>query len=366
MQGRILLRYPQVSLTSCITTWHLLHQFTRFASMLKLTYRSLSTSVISYPLVRTFSAMSWMDSWSRPNKSSAVPPPYYITQGESVLYCHACGRVITPRKSHTRTGNIVKYCSDRCRTRKVSALDRRVESIIRSLLEGEEGSGIEKTNTKRKQKKGDHRILVTCEEIEFAVFGHESDPYKTFGRKKNRYSRAIGDPDEEWKGDDMAATIETLNQNFHEEFVPLATDPGHAQRDTDIICCMPVHNGGAKVRPPQTEAEMNFAAMGGERSKAEKIVESEADLQKRIEGQKRVDERELVRKAARRAIVFGLLFEEEEKVENIHSKRRPGTKLNSSETEKTAPLRRKCEAVMNGQVVEPSFAKGNWAIRWRE
>ena len=27
---------------------------------------------------------------------------------------------------------------------------------------------------------------------------------------------------------------------------------------------------------------------------------------------------------------------------------------------------RKAEALMNGMVVEPSFAKGNWAIRWRE
>lgn len=28
--------------------------------------------------------------------------------------------------------------------------------------------------------------------------------------------------------------------------------------------------------------------------------------------------------------------------------------------------RRKCEAVMNGKAVEPSFAKGSWIIRWRE
>jgi hypothetical protein len=28
--------------------------------------------------------------------------------------------------------------------------------------------------------------------------------------------------------------------------------------------------------------------------------------------------------------------------------------------------RRKCEAVMSGQVVEPSFAKGDWSVRWRD
>jgi hypothetical protein len=28
--------------------------------------------------------------------------------------------------------------------------------------------------------------------------------------------------------------------------------------------------------------------------------------------------------------------------------------------------KRKCEAVMKGAVVEASFAKGEWGIRWRE
>ena len=28
--------------------------------------------------------------------------------------------------------------------------------------------------------------------------------------------------------------------------------------------------------------------------------------------------------------------------------------------------RRKCEAIMNETVVEPSYAKGEWGIRWRE
>jgi hypothetical protein len=41
---------------------------------------------------------------------------------------------------------------------------------------------------------------------------------------------------------------------------------------------------------------------------------------------------------------------------------RTDTDKNRSESE----ARRKCEALMNGSVVEPSFAKGNWAIRWRE
>jgi len=45
-----------------------------------------------------FSTMSWMDSWSRPKKHAATPPPLYLTAGEdTVLYCHSCGRVISRR-----------------------------------------------------------------------------------------------------------------------------------------------------------------------------------------------------------------------------------------------------------------------------
>ena len=39
--------------------------------------------------------MSWMDSWSRPQKSQATPAPYYLLPGgESTPYCKTCGRVI--------------------------------------------------------------------------------------------------------------------------------------------------------------------------------------------------------------------------------------------------------------------------------
>jgi hypothetical protein len=41
------------------------------------------------------SKMSWMDSWSRPGKHAAVPPPFYLTQGDDVPYCRTCGRVIS-------------------------------------------------------------------------------------------------------------------------------------------------------------------------------------------------------------------------------------------------------------------------------
>jgi hypothetical protein len=49
----------------------------------------------------------------------------------------------------------------------------------------------------------------------------------------------------------------------------------------------------------------------------------------------------MVRKAARRGCAFGFTVEGEEE-------------------------KKKCEAVMKGVVVESSFAKGEWGVRWRE
>lgn len=70
--------------------------------------------------------------------------------------------------------------------------------------------------------------------------------------------------------------------------------------------------------------------------------QADPDVQKKMDkGLRTAREREMVRCAARRLVVFGT--EGGDKGEG-----------------------RKCEAVMNANVVEPSFAKGNWGIRWRE
>jgi hypothetical protein len=63
----------------------------------------------------------------------------------------------------------------------------------------------------------------------------------------------------------------------------------------------------------------------------------------------------MVRKAARRGCAFGFAVPqeyEEGKTKDAKSQ--------------AAQERRKCEAVMKGAVVEASYAKGEWAIRWRE
>ena len=73
------------------------------------------------------------------------------------------------------------------------------------------------------------------------------------------------------------------------------------------------------------------------------------------EGMQKARERELVRRCARRMVVFG-----------IHSR---VTALSGSGADEAQELvledGRTVEAVQNGRVVEASFAKGEWGLRWK-
>lgn len=311
--------------------------------------------------------MSWMDSWSRPAANSKVPAPLYLSNIDAP-YCHTCGRVMTSKKAPKKPQEI-KYCSDRCRSRKPGAKDRAIEKKIASLLDGEEESGIENTKARSKVVKGDHRMVITCDEIEAIVFGSRFDPEKVFGRRKNRRTRALGEQ-KEWKSVDMESSSDTDGEEACvKEIQYLATASGNAGDSVPFRI--------SHVRPSQMDSELNFNAGGGERSKAEKIEESEADLAKRREGAKRAEERELVRRAARRVIVFGIQSERQDKVisskSTIKEKSKRSTKTAVAVDEEDDPQPginnfevRKAEALMNGMVVEPSFAKGDWSIRWRE
>ena len=260
------------------------------------------------------------------------------------------------RKSAKRdSGKVVKYCSDRCRGRKPGPLDRKIEEAIVSLLNGEEDSGIEGTGAKGRVVKGDRRLVVTMDEIEEVVFGSRFDPEKVYGRRKNRKSRVIRgkEGEGEWKSVDMQSSDESSEAATSED----DEDEGGASLGQKT---------NARARPPQTESEVNFS-VGGERGRAEKIEETAGDAMKRHEGQKRADEREMVRRAARRGVVFG--FETNAPIDIDEGVRRKGKKKHTDDTESPSPeqpRRRKCEALMQGSLVEPSFAKGNWSIRWRE
>ncbi|KAI1336303.1 hypothetical protein F5Y15DRAFT_419091 [Xylariaceae sp. FL0016] len=335
--------------------------------------------------------MSWMDSWSRPSKSQATPVPYYMLPGgDAVPYCHSCGRVVGARKEAS------KYCSSRCRSHKPRRLDREVEGVFAKLLRGQEvrydhGSGgedgedqpLEKkgsrehavrhqetTATTRKPKagkkgqkavKGDPRILVSCDEVERLVFGDHFDPSKTFGRRKNRASRVIQpgsaeeDDDDSGVGVIVDADADADGGAAIDERFGFVTRPEDAEPDADRLARLSVRSG-TRVRPPQSASEVN-GSVGGEKGWAERAEESEEMARRRSEGQRRAQEREMVRCAARRGVVFGFAVRDGDG---------DGNGDDEGQDQGETGSRRKCEAVMQGKVVEPSFAKGDWAIRWRE
>ena len=69
-------------------------------------------------------------------------------------------------------------------------------------------------------------------------------------------------------------------------------------------------------------------------------------------GLRRAREREMVRQAARRGVAFG--FDVDDEVVATEGKR------------ERVEMRRRVECVQGGKVVESSFAKGEWGVRWIE
>jgi hypothetical protein len=353
-----------------------------------------------------------MDSWSRPSKSQATPPPLYLTIGDSVPYCHSCGRVIGDRKK-TSGATEVKYCSQRCRHQKPGPIDRKIEATFAKLLEGatpesikeeqeqakgketdskdggrkslekgdtadeDEGSKFGKKDKRQHKKKGsktkntpkgDHRITIDCTAVEELVFNREKDPEKVYGRRKNRRARGVVEKPEDWKSVDMvdhpppalktdpaagaeeevSSAEDTYSDSEHEEQGGIALENGNGANINTKADTIEYGYGGGKIRPPQDQSDIN-GSIGGEKGWAERQHETEEAKARRLEGQRRADEREMVRKAARRGCAFGFITEGDDGV-------RGGEKGE----------RRKCEAVMKGAVVEASFAKGEWGVRWRE
>ena len=257
----------------------------------------------------------------------------------------------------------MKYCSDRCRSRRIGPLDRKIESIIVALLDDIDPSGIEKTAARSRVVKGDPRLIVTCDEIEEIVYGSRFDPLKTPGRLKNRKARGLPEKDEGSVDADTAnGTSVDLDDTFDE-------DEHTAESVRDGGSAAPSH-GRFHVRPPQTQDEINFSAGGGERSRRERIEETTEHTEKRKAGDKQAAERETIRRAARRLVVFGVeQASREEELRDRPSKRPAKSKRDeNADPYGQAPVMvtRKAEAFVNGVIIEPSFAKGNWSVRWRE
>ncbi|MCJ1397016.1 hypothetical protein MMC11_000208 [Xylographa trunciseda] len=273
-------------------------------------------------------------------------------------------------------------CDSNTKGPKIRPLDRKIEDAFVALLNGLTATSTHETEapspaahadvgstkakrSKTKKKKGDPRITVVCSEVEAAVFGSRHDPEKVFGRKKNRARRGAADAGD-WKsidmeeaeagGDSPGSTSESDDTHEASESAP----PLKGAVNADYS-----NFGGGKVRPPQSQAEVN-GSVGGEKGRAERGEETAEMLEKRKAGERRAEEKEMVRRAARRGCAFGFVDGMAAEMVPRKSKKEaaepPEATVHGSQTER----RRKCEAVMNGVAVEASFAKGDWAIRWRE
>ncbi|KAF2645138.1 hypothetical protein P280DRAFT_466375 [Massarina eburnea CBS 473.64] len=420
--------------------------------------------------------MSWMDSWSRPSKSQATPPPLYLTNA-SVPYCHSCGRVISQRRTqttqtktqatnaHSRTKSKskkktqkeaeedmstdteagkgkkqqeIKYCSARCRNTKPGALDRKIEAVFVALLDGvavesvmeslteapgsnnhnhnqeeekkkeaeteaedpthpipkKNHQAFQKERTPQKKKKpqphpkGETRPTIPCTLVSTLIFPHAADPSKTHGRRKNRAARGIVEKPEDWRSVDMvddptppASSIqhpdpgvgrgigrpdnpgsadETQEESHSSSSSPsegeeedAADDPTPPRTPKTSNSYTPHH-----TRPPQSHSLIN-GSIGGEKGWSERQPESAEAEASRVEGQRRAQEREMVRRAARRLVAFGVYGGGKDG--EADGGRREGKGGAGGKAKE-----RKCEAVMKNAVVEASFAKGEWGVRWRE
>lgn len=325
---------------------------------------------------------------------------------------------IGARKAQTSAATTapVKFCSDRCRHRKPGAQDKKIEATFVALLNREAPPGstpeavaaAERVKSQKKAK-GETRVVVSCGLVEEAVFGSRADPAKVYGRRKNRATRVIGGAEKEWKSVDMEdSTADEGGSTADEDLmdtdgsvdedaeggVRLDVDVGATKRDTEVLTQdmkstrLDVDAGAmkrdtetltqdmkstiaARIRPAQVASDVN-GSVGGEKGWSERQDETPDALEKRREGQKRADEREMVRRAARRLVAFGILTTESESSAPQTKKMAKGRKSKGNkgyeEEDDDVPKerRKKCEAIMQGQLVEPSFAKGDWGVRWRE
>ncbi|KAL2040310.1 hypothetical protein N7G274_006753 [Stereocaulon virgatum] len=229
-------------------------------------------------------AIPWSRMSTRPSRNAPAPPP-----AANALYCHTCGRIISPRKSHTHQPTPQKYCSDRCRREKPrrdiaghlasTSTEARIERVFVRFLGGDR-----------------EKRVVGCREVEGEVFGRE-DGQRVSG----------GDGVDEGGG----------------------RGPGEGDSDDDDDEDEDDEGGGVPLPSSSSSSETTGQS-----------TENEAPLSSQQLGLKRARQREMVRQAARRGVAFGF------DVDGVG--------------------RRNVDCVQGGRVVDSSFAKGDWGVRWRE
>lgn len=207
------------------------------------------------------------------------------------------------------------------------------------------------------RKKGESRVLLPLSILEEAVFGSRSDPERSYGRRRNRAFRGVRE-DGQWRSVDMEDDSDGEGGARPE---PISTwDEAEDFEGDDLEI-----EGGVKLERRDWDDEDEEVGAGE--------AETPELAAKRRAGQKKAEEREFIRCVVRRAVVFGVEVEGWEEVGGGVGSTKKGKKgkgRNAEEdeevTESEVKPRRKCEAIMSGQIVEPSFAKGDWSVRWRD
>lgn len=197
----------------------------------------------------------------------------------------------------------------------------------------------------RSKVKGDSRRIVTCGEVEELFFNRTR---LEVTRRRKKRGAAISD-DRQRDSIERDSMLGNSIGQVAKHKAP-AYDFYASDEDDEV--------GGVPIYLPEDIAARKLEKFTPEvTSPADcgEINQEEAD--KRLAGQVRAEERELVRRVARRGCVFGFVLGRGEGADEGGS-----TKV----IDEGNSLRRKCEAVQGGRTVEASFAKGEWGIRWRE
>ena len=158
--------------------------------------------------------------------------------------------------------------------------------------------------------------IVECGEVEREVFGWGDEGGGGGSRSSSIEEEEGMKPEAEAEGDDDNEEEDNNNDDEGGGGVPL---PPCSSTTTSTTTSTPTTN-------------INVQLLDGRRE--------QEDLTPQQRGIRKAKEREMVRQAGRRGVAFG--FEVE-----------------------GARARRKVDCVRGGRVVESSFAKGEWGVKWR-
>ncbi|MCJ1378941.1 hypothetical protein MMC17_002040 [Xylographa soralifera] len=296
----------------------------------------------------------------QPGISAAVQKEWNVPENWSLRSQLVFGTPTAPRKSHIKNPNTPpRYCSDRCRNHRprlsAESIERQIEDTFVELLSADPSVPTPPSAVrypKTKTSKGDSRRLVLCSEVEHLVFNHLPDPARIYGRQKNRPKRGVKD-EAEWKSVDMEDRSAVSHQDSNDSY--------SSDDDVSEVAGVPIRLSSLQSSSQRSELGTAGTRNGSLTTSTETLQPPASplvstELEARRAGQQRAEERELVRQAARRGVAFGFIV-------------RRGTDDAQSRTGQKPPAgeeRRKCEAVQNGRVVEASFAKGEWGVRWQE